>query len=222
MKAIRLTAAWILGLAMLALRATCRVTVHNDPREHLRASAKLYVYSILHAQQISAAINREKDTAAMVSQSRDGDLLVCGFWLLGIKAIRGSSHSVQQDKGGRQALRELTSHVQNGAPAILAVDGPRGPRNRVRKGIAALSQETGAGVLNVVVIPSRRWVLRGTWDHLQIPQPFCRIDAYFAEPIWPLQAETVETYRRRIELSLNELEETHDQEEKMRVTHEAR
>ena len=202
---------------MLALRATCSVVVHDDPRDDLRASAARYVYSILHAQQVSAAINRESNTAAMVSQSGDGQLLVAGFRLLGIKAIRGSSGGGQRDKGGRQALAGLIAHVQDGGRAILAVDGPRGPRNRVRKGIAMLSRETGAGVLNVVVIPSRRWILRGTWDRLQIPLPFCRIDAYFAEPLWPLPDETVEAYRSRIASSLNDLEKTNDPEEWQRA-----
>ncbi|WP_153556168.1 lysophospholipid acyltransferase family protein [Roseimaritima sediminicola] len=210
MQLIRTAQSWALGLIMLALRASCRVTLHGDPRARLRASATPYVYSILHAHQICAAIHREKNTAAMVSQSGDGQLLIPGFWLLGIKPIRGSSQIMQQSKNGRKALTELTMHVQSGAPALLAVDGPRGPRNRVRKGIAALSRESGAAVLNVVAVPSRRWILRGAWDRLQIPQPFCRIDAYFAEPLWPTEEETVEQYRKRIESSLNELEQTHD------------
>ena len=195
---------------MLVLRATCRLSIHDDPRPHLRASAESYAYSVLHSHQVSAAIEREKGTAAMVSQSADGQLLLPGFWALGIKAIRGSNRSQNRDKGGRSALNELITHVFNGSPAILAVDGPRGPRNHVRKGIAVLSRETGAAVLNVVAVPSRRWILRSAWDRLQIPQPFCRIDAYFAEPIRPRSTETVEQYRRRIEASLNELELSHD------------
>ena len=206
----RSVAAWLLALAMLTLRATCRITLHDDPRPQLRASSQPYAYSLLHAHQVSAAIDREKGTAAMVSQSADGDLLVPGFWALGIQAIRGSARSSGQDKGGRSALKQLIAHVHNGLPAYLAVDGPRGPRNHVRKGIAVLSRETGAAVLNVVAVPSRRWIIRGTWDRLQIPQPFCRIDGYFAEPLWPCGTETVEQYRLRIERSLNDLEALHD------------
>jgi hypothetical protein len=149
----------------------------------------------------------------MVSQSADGQLLLPGFWALGIKVIRGSNRSQNHDKGGRSALRQLITHVLNGSPAILAVDGPRGPRNHVRKGIAVLSRETGAAVLNVVAVPSRRWILRGAWDRLQIPQPFSRIDAYFAEPLRPRGTETVEQYRCRIETSLYELEVIHDRGE---------
>ena len=210
---MRTIESWLLAFAMLVLRATCRVSLHDDPRIQLRASEEPYAYSILHAHQVAAAIGRERGTAAMVSQSADGQLLLPGFWALGIKAIRGSSRSQGHDKGGRSALDKLISHVRNGMPAYLAVDGPRGPRNHVRKGLAFLSRETGAAVLNVVVVPSRRWILRGAWDRLQIPQPFCRIDAYFAEPIRPRDTETVEQYRFRIEASLNELEVNHDPSE---------
>ncbi len=210
MRLFRRTESWSLAFAMLVLRATCRVSLHGDPRPGLRASTEPYVYSILHAHQVSAAIKRERGTAAMVSQSADGELLLPGFWVMGIKAIRGSNRSQSGDKGGRSALKQLIAHVRNGSPAYLAVDGPRGPRNHVRKGIAVLSRETGAAVLNIVAVPSRRWIFRGAWDRLQIPQPFCRIDAYFAEPLRPSDAETVEQYRCRIETSLNELEANHD------------
>jgi len=207
---IRFVESFFLATAMLVLRATCRISLHDDPRPKLRAAAGRYTFSVLHAHQVSAAIDREKGTAAMVSQSADGALLLLGFRALGIKAIRGSNRSQSHDKGGRSALKQLIAHVDHGKPAILAVDGPRGPRNRVRKGIAVLSRETGAAVLNIVAVPTRRWILRGTWDRLQIPQPFCRIDGYFAEPIWPSSTETVEQYRLRIEASLNALEARHD------------
>jgi lysophospholipid acyltransferase (LPLAT)-like uncharacterized protein len=149
---------------MLILRATCRARIHNDPRPTLRVNGALYVYSVLHAHQISAAICREAGTAAMVSQSRDGDFVALGLKLLGIKTIRGSSRRSGKDKGGLSALTSLAEHICGGSPAYLAVDGPRGPRNRVHKGIAVLSQQTGAAVLNVVAVPTRRWIFKRSWD----------------------------------------------------------
>jgi hypothetical protein len=104
----------------------------------------------------------------------------------------------------------LVEHIRGGAPAYLAVDGPRGPRNRVHNGIALLSQLTGAAVLNIVPVPSRRWILTGTWDRLQIPKPFATINVYFGEPVFPRDLENVEDYRQRIEQSLNALELEHD------------
>jgi hypothetical protein len=201
---------WFIALGMIILRTTCRVRIHNDPRPALRAENARYVFSVLHAHQIAAAICRERGTAAMVSQSRDGDFVARGLKVLGIKTIRGSSRRGGRDKGGLSALSTLVEHVRLGRPAYLAVDGPRGPRNRVHKGIAVLSQQTGAAVLNVAAVPTRRWIFKRSWDRFQIPKPFCRIHIFVAAPIWPQQGESIEQYRRRIEQSLCLLETISD------------
>jgi lysophospholipid acyltransferase (LPLAT)-like uncharacterized protein len=204
---------WFIALGMLILRLTCRVRLENDPRPLLRANGTPYVYSVLHAHQIAAATCRERGTAAMVSQSRDGDFVARGLQLAGIKTIRGSSRRQHQDKGGLTALRELMEHVRGGWPAYLAVDGPRGPRNRVHKGVALLSKETDAAVINLVAVPTRRWIFSRSWDRFQIPKPFSRIDIFVDAPILPRSDEAIEDYTRRIVTSLNQLEALHDPSE---------
>lgn len=206
MKLITGVAAWSIAGVMVLLRLTCRIRLHNDPRPSLRAASERYVYSVLHAHQVSTVIDSERGTAAMVSRSNDGELLVPGLRVMGVTVIRGSGQRKGQDKGGRTALRELVEHVTQGAPAYLAVDGPRGPRNHVHKGIAVLSRKSKAAVINVIAVPTRRWIIKRSWDRLQIPKPFCRIDAYFGEPLRPEEGENVEQFRRRIEISLNQLE----------------
>ena len=114
------------------------------------------------------------------------------------------------DKGGLAAIEALIEHVEGGSPGYLAVDGPRGPRNRVHKGIAVLSQRTGAAVINMVAVPSRRWIFTHAWDRFQIPKPFATIHGYFGEPLFYREGEGVEQYRKRIETSLNDLEQKHD------------
>jgi lysophospholipid acyltransferase (LPLAT)-like uncharacterized protein len=208
-RTVTLVGPWFIAIGMLILRWTCRVNLRDDPRPRLRSEGAHYVYSVLHAHQISAATCRERGTAAMVSQSKDGDFVATGLRMAGIKTIRGSSRNGDQDKGGLSALHELAEHVRTGAPAYLAVDGPRGPRNRVHKGVAVLSLRTGAAVLNVVAVPTRRWIFQRSWDRFQIPKPFCRIDI-FAELIWPQDGESVDDYRRLIEESLSRMESLHD------------
>jgi lysophospholipid acyltransferase (LPLAT)-like uncharacterized protein len=200
----------VIALGMVILRWTCRVRLHNDPRPALRAAGVPYVYSVLHAQQLAAATCGDRGTAAMVSQSQDGALVALGLKLVGIIPIRGSSQRKGRDHGGLAALNNLIEHVRAGGPAYLAVDGPRGPRNRVHKGVAVLSRQANAVILNVVVVPNRRWIIKQSWDRIQIPFPFCRINAYFAEPLHPQPGESAETYRRRIEASLNAWEVVHD------------
>jgi lysophospholipid acyltransferase (LPLAT)-like uncharacterized protein len=202
-----------IAILMVVLRFTCRVRMHNDMRAALRSAGQSYVYSVLHAQQLAAATAGHNGTAAMVSQSQDGALVALGLKLVGIIPIRGSSRRRGHDHGGLAALNKLIEHVRGGRPAYLAVDGPRGPRNRVHKGIAVLSRQANAAVINVVVTSSRRWIIKQSWDRLQVPFPFCRIDVYFGDPMMPRSGESAEAYRRRIEADLNELEKIYDPEE---------
>ncbi|TWU00350.1 hypothetical protein Pla108_12990 [Botrimarina colliarenosi] len=203
--------AWPIAAVVLLFRWTCRLRVYNDPRPELKRRGVRYAYSILHGHQLAAAINTEPNTAAMVSQSGDGELMVRAFLALGVTPVRGSSRKNGRDRGGAAALDALTEHVASGTgPAIIAVDGPRGPKGCVKKGIAALADRADAAVLNVVLIPKWRLRITPSWDRFQVPIPFTRIDAYFAEPIRKRPNEGVEALRRRIEDSLNALEAEHD------------
>ena len=112
--------------------------------------------------------------------------------------MRGSSSDKSQQsspsKGGQAALRELADRIRGGGHAYLAVDGPRGPRNHVNKGIAVLARQTGAAVINVVAIPRRRWVMNRVWDRFQVPKPFTCIDGYFGEPLFYQEGEGIESF----------------------------
>lgn len=199
---------WAIACVIVILRWTCRVRVHNDPREELRARGVPYVYSILHAHQVSSMMYAEPGTAAMVSHSGDGQLLMRAFQVMRAIPVRGSNH-----RGGAEAAELMVEHLKQGRQALLAVDGPRGPRSRVRKGIARLAQASDAAVLNIVIVPRWRLVFPRAWDRFQVPLPFSRIDAYFAEPIVAHPGERVEAIRRRIETSLVALERRYDPKE---------
>jgi len=213
MKALRFIAAWLAAILLLLLRWSCRVRWHDDPRPSLRREGCPYAYAILHCHQVAAVIGREPGTIAMVSRSTDGDLLIPSLRVHGIVPIRGSTRTKEQGKGGAAALQRLIEHVRGGAPAYLAVDGPRGPRNYVNRGIAKLSLATGAAVLIAVPIPRRRWILARAWDRFQIPKPFTRIDMFFGPPLRLRDGEGLGTFRQRIEDAIAALEERHDPEE---------
>lgn len=204
---------WMVAGLVAFLRATCRVRFHNDPREQLRAQGHGYVFGFLHAHQMSIIIGSEAGTAAMVSRSRDGQLVVPALKLAGCVVFRGSKKSNNRARGGQQAIDSLIQHVRNGSPAAIAVDGPRGPRGRVHKGVAMVSQQSGAAVLVIVARPKYRWIAKQAWDRLQLPIPFTRIEGYFAPPVYPQPGEKLEAYRQRIESVLRELESSLDPDE---------
>ncbi len=203
---------WLIGLAVVAVRATCQFRVHYDPRERLAAQGIPHVFAQLHAHQVAAGMAADPGTCAMVSRSDDGEMIVPTLRLLGHIPIRGSAGDNAR-KGGVRALQSLIEHVHQGHPAILAVDGPRGPRGTVHKGIGMLAKKSNAAVLAVIVIPERRWILSKTWDRLQIPKPFTKIDAYLSEPIHFGKDETLDAFASRVEVMLYEMEMQYDPDE---------
>ena len=170
--------------------------------------------ALLHAHQMTGVLINDEGRgrlAVMVSRSADGELAIPAMKVHGLVPVRGSGG--RPNKGGAQALRELEELVRAGHPALLTVDGPRGPRNGVKPGTAVLaSRIPGCAVLPIVARANRRHILR-SWDRLQIPLPGARIELHFAEPIFQEAGEDVEALRARVEQSLCALERRVDPEE---------
>ncbi len=199
---------------LLSCRLTTRLRIIDDPRPALRLAQRPYVYALLHAHQLAAVfVNDEAALAAMVSRSADGDLLVPLLQARGVMAVRGSSRSSRCDTGGGAALATLAGYVGAGQPALLAVDGPRGPRNRVHRGVVTLARQAGASILPVVVVSSRRWILGRTWDRFQIPKPFAHICLVFGQPIDPEDLPDEPAVRTQLTEALLSLETQYDSQE---------
>ena len=202
---------WLAGFFVLMLRLTCRFRYNNDPRQLLNRDGINHLVAGYHAVQIAGVLGAEPGVGTMVSRSKDGDLVVPGLKLIGHVPLRGSSGS--SDKGGLAALQILREYVQSGKPVMLTVDGPRGPRGKAHKGISLLARKTKTPIVGVLAIPTRRWILSNTWDRLQIPKPFCTIDYYFSDLIYPKRGESLNDLTGRIEVALDELEKKHDPDE---------
>jgi lysophospholipid acyltransferase (LPLAT)-like uncharacterized protein len=211
MKVVKQLIGWAIALLLLVWRLFCRRLVIHDPRPALRRQGRPYIYALLHAHQAAAVfVNDDKVMSAMVSRSDDGELLVPSLKVRRVIPVRGSTRSKGRDKGGREALQSLAALLRQGVPTLLAVDGPTGPRNHVHRGVAELALDTGAAVLPVIVLPSRRFILRGTWDRFQIPKPFCTLRLIFADAIEPARYSDAETLRAELGRALTALEREHD------------
>ena len=212
---------WVMGCVLVAWRRTCRYRVVGDQRPALRASGTPYIYALLHAHQISAVFvnDEERDRlAAMVSRSADGELLVPSLTLRGVRAARGSSRKGERDKGGQTALAQLREWLGDRVAVLLAVDGPRGPRNEVHRGVALIAQQVeDAVVLPTMVVPDRRWFPGTTWDRIQLPKPFSTVTLAMDEPIRPLEGESTEDLRLRIAKALDAMEAQYDPSEAERA-----
>jgi lysophospholipid acyltransferase (LPLAT)-like uncharacterized protein len=123
--------------------------------------------------------NAEGETrgvAILSSDSKDGERSAATWRWLGIHAVRGTAgHS------GAQALVKMIQIVKQGWDLGITVDGPRGPRQKAKPGVLAVSRKTGAWLVPVCVAYRRAWTLR-TWDGMLIPKPFSRVKVAYGEP----------------------------------------
>ena len=206
----------VAACVLVGWRATLRIRVEDDPRPALRAAGRRYVYAILHSQQLSfILLSDDVPIAAMISASTDGDWLVPLCRARRIVAVRGSTG---KDKGGRVALAELADAVRSGLPALLAVDGPRGPRSSVHWGVVDLARETDACIVVAgVFLSANRYVLERTWDRTQLPRPFSTLTGRFRPPIDPRDFPDRDGLRAQVTEELRALEQAFDPDEALHV-----
>ncbi|HEX3419917.1 MAG TPA: lysophospholipid acyltransferase family protein [Candidatus Udaeobacter sp.] len=114
--------------------------------------------------------------AALISASRDGDLLTDAIRRFGYAVIRGSSSRL-----GASAILQLTEELASGRDVVITPDGPRGPVYELGPGIIFLAQKSGASVLPMSLEYSRYWRL-GSWDRFIIPQPFSKVRVFISRP----------------------------------------
>lgn len=105
----------------------------------------------------------------MLSPSRDGRLLAAFlrhfeighvFATSGSRAVAGS--------------REMARRIAAGDIAVVAVDGPRGPRGVAKPGALRLAAASRAELILSAAHADRAWALP-SWDRACLPRPFARV-----------------------------------------------
>jgi lysophospholipid acyltransferase (LPLAT)-like uncharacterized protein len=148
--------------------------------------------------------------SAMISQSRDGDIIAGVASLLNFRPVRGSS-----SRGGKEALAGMIADLAENQMAVHALDGPRGPRGVVKPGLIVMAQSTGIPIVPVYISVNRAWVLN-SWDRTLIPKPFSTVTVRWDKPISVpehLNEEAFESTRKQIEQHMKENQIRDDQEQ---------
>lgn len=114
--------------------------------------------------------------AALISASRDGNLLSDAIHRFDYDVVRGSS-----SKLGATGLLQLSDVLAKGGDVVITPDGPRGPAYELGPGIIFLAQKTGATVLPINMEYSSCWRVK-SWDRFIIPQPFSKVRVIIGQP----------------------------------------
>jgi lysophospholipid acyltransferase (LPLAT)-like uncharacterized protein len=126
--------------------------------------------------------------AALISASRDGDLLADAIKRFGFDVVRGSSSRL-----GASAILQLTNILASGGDAVITPDGPRGPAYELGPGIIFLAQKSGAAVLPMNMEYSSCWRLK-SWDRFIVPRPFAKVRVLIGQPHYVRSTSAVEEF----------------------------
>ena len=163
------------------------------------------IFALWHAHQCGLyAIPDRGQVNALISKSNDGDIIATATDYVGIKVVRGSSH-----RRGAGATLELIEKLEQGECAAITIDGPRGPKGKVKEGAINIAKLTQVPIIPMTWYSPSKWLLKfNTWDEFRFPFLGVKTIAVYGDPIYvpgDCSKEDIETYRQKLETALNDL-----------------
>ena len=191
---------WLAAKVIRLVHAGLRVeTIGEAPLRQLWDARQHVILAFWHDQLfLMAAGYRGPGAAVMISASKDGELIARTMDYFGIGSIRGSS-----TRGGRAAFREMLELAGKPLDLVFTPDGPKGPRHRVKEGVAQLARLTGRPVVPMAFACSRGYRF-ASWDRFLLPLPPGRGVFSFGAPLYHADGESVESFRLRVEQAMAE------------------
>jgi lysophospholipid acyltransferase (LPLAT)-like uncharacterized protein len=138
-------------------------------------------------------------TTAIISQSKDGEIVSRVLHLYKAETARGSS-----TRGGENALRDALRAFKTGQNLAVTPDGPKGPRRVVKGGVVSIAQITGMPVVPFYFTARKKKRLR-SWDRQIVPAPFSKALYVYGSPIAVPRDGDAEEWRLKIEKEMVDL-----------------
>lgn len=186
-------------LLIRALHATLRV---RHVRAHHLDDTPRYIIAFWHECVLLSLHSRwRQPTTAIISRSKDGEIVARVLHLYQAETARGSS-----SRGGEVAIREVLRDVRAGKNIAVTPDGPRGPRRVVKEGVVYIAQVSGLPIVPFYFTARAKKRLR-SWDGQIVPRPLSKALYLYGPPIAVPRHSEAEEWRVKIETSMNELAE---------------
>ncbi len=170
----RALALWPLGLLMHVWGRSLHIVTSPEAQRNLSKIDEPVAFTLWHNRLfITAEVFRRyrqgRPIYGLVSPSKDGAWLEAFFSLVGIRAVRGSSHKL-----GREAVTALVDVMRAGNDIGITPDGPRGPIYEFKAGGLIVARRVQAPLLLLGCAYESSWQLR-SWDRFHLPRPFSRV-----------------------------------------------
>ena len=177
----RIVLSLIVAVGTMIIRligATLRISVSSEEGGQTTLEQRPLVASFWHSCIIpSTYIWRDMGIRVMSSFSYDGEYMGRIIRKFGFVPVKGSS-----SRNPVRALLGLRRALEEGWTVAFTLDGPRGPRHKVKPGPVGLGRSTGLALTAFHVGVEKVWVLN-SWDRMMIPKPFSRALVRFGKLI---------------------------------------
>jgi lysophospholipid acyltransferase (LPLAT)-like uncharacterized protein len=95
----------------------------------------------------------------------------------------GYKSALIPDRPGHGSLKCMVEVLSEVHAVATAVDGPLGPRHRVKDGVIRLASDFDFELLPIAVGCHKKIVLNKRWDRMELPMPFTTICLAFGTPL---------------------------------------
>jgi len=137
------------ALFLRTLHATLRV---RHARLENLTSLPQYILAFWHDHLLLMLHARyRRPITALISQSKDGEIIARIFDYYDVESARGSS-----TRGGIGAFRELIRMAREGKNLAFTPDGPKGPPRIAKEGVVVAAQATGLPIAPIAFAAKKK------------------------------------------------------------------
>ncbi len=174
---------------------TYRVEIRNEDAVKIATQdGNKFISAFWHGRMlIPWYIHRNYKIAALVSKSKDGEILTRLLKNWNYNVVRGSSHI-----GGKEALQIMENKIDEDFSFAITPDGPTGPVNKMKAGAVVLAHRKSVPLFLIGAASSKHFVFN-SWDKFQVPKPFSKVVVIYSEPVYVHKSSTREVIEKIIE-----------------------
>ena len=173
-------------------------SIGDETVKDLWAKGHHLIFATWHDQLLMIApAYTGKASKALISASKDGELIARVMSYYGIGAVRGSSN-----RGGRAAFRQMVKLSKEPFDLGFTPDGPRGPRHQVKEGVVQLAKLSKRAIIPAAFACSHGHRFQ-SWDRFLLPYPWGKGVYYYGDPLYFEEDETLENFQSRVQEAMD-------------------
>ena len=195
---------FLTSIASLLCKSIRVIKLNENQVKKLQQQHKNYILAFWHGTMLLPwYLHGNMSFAALISKSKDGDLLAKLLRNWNYKVIRGSSSS-----DGSVALKFMIDSAKNNYSIAITPDGPRGPFHKLKAGAIVSAKKSKVPLVLAGVGYNKKKILK-SWDNFEVPYFFTEAKVIYSEPIYideNLTYDDTSNIIQECEMKLNELQ----------------